>query len=64
MKAVIHINMDNAAFQEFDDPSQELARILRQLGNKVNHNTILSVGWSLPVFDINGNDVGYLGIEE
>ena len=62
MIAVIHINMDNAAFQDYDNPAHELARILEKLSRSVSDNLYLSDGYSIPLFDINGNDVGYLGI--
>lgn len=56
MRAVIKIQMDNAAFG--DNPEQELSRILEELAAKVkvwgaNDNRLL---------DINGNHVGELAI--
>lgn len=58
MKAIIEVEMDNAAFEDY--PITELARILESLvhGIKrgfVEHQTL---------FDINGNTVGSFKIEE
>lgn len=60
MKAEIKVKMDNEAFVGSDNLGPELARILRHLADKVEDNPHLSPGYSLPVFDVNGNDVGYL----
>lgn len=55
MKAQINITMDNAAFE--DAPERELARILRELANKVERNG-LGRGGRDPIRDVNGNTVG------
>ena len=60
MKAEIRVKMDNDAFVGSDNAGPELARILRHLADKVEDNPHLGPGYSLPVFDVNGNDVGYL----
>lgn len=58
MKAELTINMDNAAFE---NPS-ELARILRELADKIESNEGVSSGDKLVARDINGNTVGTLTI--
>lgn len=63
MKAIVTINMDNAAFQECDDPSLELSRILEKLSRDVCRR-LLSDGELMLLQDINGNRVGKLIINE
>ena len=55
MKAVIEIEMDNAAFE--DSPASELARILRGIAAKVANGET-----EIVARDINGNSVGSLEI--
>lgn len=50
MRAIIKIDMDNAAF---DEPAVELARILRTLAVQVEWNDA-----KIKILDINGNVVG------
>ena len=57
MKATIHIEMDNAAFE--DDPGVELARILRETARKIEEGY-----WAGQCYDINGNQVGNFDIAE
>lgn len=54
MRAVLTVEMDNAAFEA--DPRSELARILRELAKRVQ----AGAGDPIPVFDLNGNRVGEL----
>jgi hypothetical protein len=54
MKYRIAINMDNAAFAP--PAGYELARILRDLANRVDH--AYQIAESQPLYDINGNHVG------
>jgi hypothetical protein len=56
MKATIKIDMDNAAF---DAPDAELARILRELADKLETMKLVGV---TPLRDINGNRVGELKV--
>ena len=59
MHATIKINMDNAAFA--NNHSGELARILRDLADKVSHSDASNFDeWS--VRDYNGNTIGSLKI--
>ena len=60
MNAIIKINMDNAAFD--DCPGVELARILVKLA--LNAKWVSEAGTVLPAYDVNGNKVGELRIEE
>ncbi|UUZ75470.1 hypothetical protein LP414_27530 [Polaromonas sp. P1(28)-13] len=53
MDVTITIQCDNAAFDP--DPEAELARILKELSEKLLHNDIRTVG---RLIDINGNPVG------
>ncbi len=52
MKAHITVTMENAAFE--DAPASELARILRELANKIERNG----PDACKLRDINGNTVG------
>jgi hypothetical protein len=54
----IEIHTDNAAFQE--NPN-ELGDILQKIGKAVNYG-LLCVG-ETPVFDTNGNQVGFVKYE-
>lgn len=54
MKCRITINMDNAAFAP--PAGDELARILRDLANRVDH--AYPMAGAQPLYDINGNHVG------
>lgn len=54
----IEIHTDNAAFQ--DNPN-ELGDILQKIGKAVNYG-LLCVG-ETPVFDTNGNQVGFVKYE-
>lgn len=61
MKAVIEINMDNAAFEEV--PGVELARILRELAGRLDESGEVEPGYR-NLRDINGNGVGFCQIQE
>ena len=50
----LHINMDNAAFE--DGSGAEVARILRKLADGMR--TDLLPGDAEPLYDVNGNQVG------
>lgn len=53
------IQLDNEAFE--DDPSTEVVRILRTLANSIEKRSFFDAGNDYPLFDCNGNDVGYAG---
>lgn len=55
MQASIKIEMGNAAFEQ--DPAGELARILRDLADKLEDRGF-AVGNSIKLSDFNGNTVG------
>ena len=57
MKATIQIQMDNAAFT--DAPASELARILRELAERIENDG----QDECPLRDFNGNKVGQFKIE-
>ena len=71
MKAIIIIEMDNAAFHPVPDTAgpaddgngAELARILRQLADTVEVG-ILEAFDSIPLMDSNGNTVGSMDITD
>lgn len=64
MKATLTINMDNAAFNEYENSRGiELARIFHELSRSVDYAR-LSKGTKINCFDINGNTVGKLEIVE
>ncbi|MDR9836814.1 MULTISPECIES: hypothetical protein [Herbaspirillum] len=55
MQASIKIDMGNAAFE--NSPSSEVARILRELADKVEDRGV-SIGDGIKLYDVNGNNVG------
>jgi hypothetical protein len=57
MKAKITVEMDNAAFE--DSPAGELARILRDLSDKIEEGED-----SVRLRDLNGNVVGQFAISD
>lgn len=59
MKAILEIEMDNAAFE--DNPA-ELSRIMRNLADKVEASGCAAVGDDFVAMDVNGNRVGRLEI--
>ena len=61
MRFVLTIDMDNAAFEEV--PSVEVARILRDVAERIEYHPNFSPGHSQPVHDINGNLVGSFSVE-
>jgi hypothetical protein len=52
----LSINMENDAFAE--NPGEEVARILRDVANRVEGHPHFSKGHSQPLRDANGNTVG------
>ncbi|AZO29366.1 hypothetical protein [Mesorhizobium sp. M1B.F.Ca.ET.045.04.1.1] len=54
----LEIKMDNAAFA--DDPGGEVARILRDIADKVTRGDGFTIGEATgtPIRDVNGNRVG------
>lgn len=54
----LEIEMGNAAFS--DDPGAEVARILRDIADKVTRGAGFAVGdaTGTPIHDVNGNRVG------
>jgi hypothetical protein len=61
MKAILEINMDNAAFED-NGPTSELSRILSRLSDDVIRHRIYGGGDFVTAVDINGNTVGKLEI--
>ena len=61
MKAILEINMDNAAFEE-NGPTSELSRILSHLSDEVIRHRIYGGGDFVTAVDMNGNTVGKLEI--
>ncbi len=58
MKAKLTVDMDNAAFEEAG-PSVELARILREIANRIDGVPVSAGDW-YAAMDANGNKVGRL----
>lgn len=56
-KVTITINTEKDAFNS--EPSQELARVLRELADKIEQDTEVKSRW---IRDINGNIVGQLAV--
>lgn len=63
MRFEVQIACDNAAF---DEPGVEVTRILRSLASQVQCTDLLrkQEAWERPLFDYNGNRVGYAGFRE
>ena len=61
MKAILEINMDNAAFEE-NSFNEELSRILSRLSDDVIRHRVYGGGDFVTAVDINGNTVGKLEI--
>jgi len=53
----LSIKMDNAAFSDGNSGS-EVARILRELATRIDHDDVTQRGFSMTLTDINGNKVG------
>lgn len=62
MKTIIEIKMDNAAFEESN--SEELARILARLAQRLEGAQPREIGDGEYLFDINGNKIGHWEIVE
>ena len=60
MYVKIEIETDNAAFE--DNISQEVARILRALCDRIDGHPNFSEGHCQPLKDINGNTVGHIDL--
>lgn len=64
MKFILNVSTDNAAFhrdtgEEWEhDPGPELARILRKIADKVEHEPLETYTMFQTILDVNGNDVG------
>ena len=57
----INISTDNDAFKP--NPGQELARILRGIAKQLEEQGCPDHTYSMPIFDINGNTVGSMGMD-
>ena len=64
MNVVITLELDNEAFQEADDPTQEIANILEGLAVRVRGNPWINAGYGMPLLDKNGNQTGYFQVTE
>ena len=62
MKAIIEIEMDNAAFED-ENNTYEVCRILRKLAAKLELGGELMEDCDETLRDINGNNVGYFRVE-
>jgi hypothetical protein len=55
----IEMQTDNSAFGDTrEDNAREVARILRQIADKLKNDEWASNGMHQTIFDLNGNDVG------
>lgn len=61
MHTIIRIDMDNAAFEQ---PTYEVARILRDLAERVEGHPHFSPGHDNTLRDYNGNEVGFCQVRE
>jgi hypothetical protein len=53
----IEIATDNAAFDD-DEGNAEIARILRELADRIERGDAVGDWWELPLRDVNGNRIG------
>ena len=60
MNITITINTDNDAFE---DLTGEVARILHDAADKIDGNSWFDAGYSFPLYDYNGNEVGYVSVK-
>lgn len=65
MKAKIEIDCGNAAFDFFSGgPAPEVARILKKLAARIEEEGIDLPDYEIGLYDINGNKVGKLEVED
>tara|TARA_B100000953_G_scaffold253336_1_gene216521 strand:+ start:791 stop:1072 length:282 start_codon:yes stop_codon:yes gene_type:complete len=64
MKAIIEIEMDNAAFGHGTETALELSQVLSRLGDNCERYLVSEVGHSATATDMNGNYVAKLEIVE
>ena len=64
MKAIIEIEMDNAAFGQGTETALELSSVLTRLGDNCERHLVCEVGHSATATDMNGNYVAKLEIVE
>lgn len=61
MEFKLEINLEDSAFDEM--PGYEIARILRELAERVEYNTEVNKGEGGTLKDINGNIAGEWGAQ-
>ena len=64
MKAIIEIEMDNAAFGQGTETALELSSVLTRLGDNCERHLVCEVGHSATATDMNGNYVAKLELVE
>jgi hypothetical protein len=57
----LYIDLQNDAFQQ--SPETEIARILRDVADRIEHSTKFDLSMYRTIRDINGNDVGRYAIK-
>lgn len=62
MEVWVKIDTSNDAFVNYIN--EETARILRKTADKIENNHHISDGFEIPLKDINGNTIGFLGCYE
>lgn len=62
-KFEVALSTNNAAFAD-DDLGYELARILREVADKVEGGAIVGPGSVIRLFDYNGNRVGFAALSD
>jgi hypothetical protein len=62
MKAIIEIEMDNAAFGHGTETALELSSVLTRLGDNCERHLVCEVGHHTTAADMNGNYVARLDI--
>jgi hypothetical protein len=64
MQLKLNLNIGESFMtNESDDPTHEVARLLRDLASRIDGHPHFSSGHSQPIWDRNGDECGYFWIE-
>ena len=65
MQLKLNLNVNESFMtNESDDPSREVARLLRDVAKMVDGHPHLSAGHSQPIWDRTGKECGYFWIDD
>jgi hypothetical protein len=57
----LYFSVENEAFEQ--SPSIEIARILRDIADRIEHSTKFDLSYYRTIRDLNGNDIGRYAIK-